>query len=350
MDREGTPDPLRDRVLLGATLFGAALLVWWWRGVLGALFWGALLAYLLGPIVAAVERRGVSRGLSILAVFVLIALALAAVGIVALPAASREIGSMARQIPRWAREVDRLIAGARGWHERLALPRPLDRALETSVGTAELRLTRSLAGLARGMVGALPGLLNLLLAPVVAAYFLAEARSLRQGILIIFPPASRLHVTELLWRLDRSLSGYLRGQVLTAAAVGLMAAATVLLFGLGYALVIGVMAGVTEMIPYVGPIAGAAPAVGLALLRSPEEALWVVLAFVAVHQIEGSLLEPFFEGRGTGLRPLAVLLALFVGAEVGGVVGLALAVPLATTLSVGCRWAWNLFLVPEAFR
>lgn len=350
MDLERTADPLRERILLGATLVGVALVVWWWHGALGALFWGALLAYLLAPLVRTFEGRGLSRPLSIFIVFTLAGSLLAAALWLVVPVAAREVGDMARRLPEWSRRVDGLLQSLRTWHRGFDLPRPLDRALEASAAGAERDLTMALSRIGRGMVRVFPSLLNLIIAPAVAAYILSEAKSLREGILMVFPPSSRLHVAELLWRMDRSLTGFFRGQILTAAAVGAMAALTVTLFGLGYALVIGALAALTEIVPYVGPIIGAAPAVGLALLRSPAEALWVFLAFVAIHQLEGALLSPAFEGRGAGLKPLAVMLVLFVGGEVGGLVGLALAVPLAGAVVVGTRWAWNLFLVPEAFR
>ena len=104
--------------------------------------------------------------------------------------------------------------------------------------------------------------------------------------------------------------------------------------GIPLAFLIGVIAGVTDVIPYVGPIAGAIPAVMLGMERSPIIAVYAILGFVAIHQLEGAVIGPKIMGDYVGLHPLVVIFAILAGGEMGGLVGLLLAVPSAAVIKV----------------
>jgi len=328
----------------------AALLVWWLKGALSVLFWGALIAYILSPLVALGRRLGLSRTASVIATFAALAAALGLLAWLIVPSLGREAAGIARQMPEWSHEASLLAARAHSWYEHLHLPPAVARGVENNLAAVERQVASFFGRAGDGLVKAVPAAVQVVLAPIVAAYLLIEAPRLRRGILVLFPLGFRPHLEELAWRLDRNLGGFLRGQILVATVVGLLAGLTVTLFGLGYGLMVGVIAGATDVIPYVGPVIGAIPALLLALVKTPGEVVWVALAFFVVHQLEGGMLSPALVGMEMGLKPLAVLLALFLGGEMAGVPGLLLAVPVAGALVVVARWAWNLFTLPPAYR
>jgi hypothetical protein len=134
--------------------------------------------------------------------------------------------------------------------------------------------------------------------------------------------------------LNRVLGGYLRGQILVALTVGIAAGAGCALLGVHYALVIGLLAFLFEFIPIVGPVLGMIPAVLIALFQSPGLALWVVIYFILLQQVETHVIVPRVSGHAVGLHPLGVLLALLAGVELGGIGGALLAVPVAGVLYV----------------
>ncbi|MCL4370406.1 MAG: AI-2E family transporter, partial [Chloroflexi bacterium] len=141
------------------------------------------------------------------------------------------------------------------------------------------------------------------------------------------PRAVRSRFRGLVRDLDAVLSGFVRGQLLVASSVGLMAGVATWLLGLRYAVVIGVLAGVADVIPYFGPVIGALPAVLLGLAVSPWRALQVTLAFVIIQQLENAVVGPLLIGDQVRLHPLVVIFAVLVGGTLAGVWGMLLAVP-----------------------
>jgi predicted PurR-regulated permease PerM len=139
---------------------------------------------------------------------------------------------------------------------------------------------------------------------------------------------------------QRAVSGYVRGQLLFSAIMGVSAGVALWIFGaigifpLGqtYAFAFGLFFGLMELVPYVGPVLGALPPVIVALVQDPLTALWVVLLFVALQQLEGHVVAPNVFGRALRLNPLLVILALLLGGQIYGFVGALVALPIAAVL------------------
>jgi Predicted permease len=152
--------------------------------------------------------------------------------------------------------------------------------------------------------------------------------------------------------IDDVLSAYLRGQLLLCLFVGGMATLALLIIGVPFALVLGVVAGILEALPFVGPILGAIPAVLVALLSNPMSALWVAVAFLAIQQVENLLLVPRIAGKSVKLHPAMVMVVLVVGNELAGLVGMLLAVPITAVLRDLFKYLYLRFLdeplTPEA--
>jgi predicted PurR-regulated permease PerM len=160
-----------------------------------------------------------------------------------------------------------------------------------------------------------------------------------------FPPLPG--TTPLVQRLEQALASYVRGQLLLSLIIGTSAALGLWILGMlglmphggRYALLFGVWAGITELIPYVGPWLGAAPPVVYALVQHPLSALWVALLFLAIQQLEGHLVVPKVMGRSLRLHPLLVIFGLLAGAEIYGFPGILVALPLLAA----ARAAWEFF-------
>lgn len=321
------------------------LAVWQLAGVLLLLVWGGLLAYLVSPLVSRLEHLGLRRVPAAVAVFLGIGLLLLVLVTLGGPIFLREAGNLVRLLPghlhTLAVHVGRLEA-----RFTQSLPPRLRQQLNAALLQYERSLGSALLASLRHLWTAIPGVVSLFLGPLVAFYLVKDSHRLRALFFSLWPPEEGPELEDLLWRLDQSLGGFLRGQLLVAMAVGLLAACTAFVFHLGFGLFIGVVAGVTEVIPYVGPIVGALPAVAVASFHGTSTVLWVILAFVAIHQIEGGLLSPLIVGQEMGLSPLTVLLALFIGGEVGGIVGLVLAVPATGALGTLGRWLFERFVDP----
>jgi len=133
-------------------------------------------------------------------------------------------------------------------------------------------------------------------------------------------------------RSERKVGRWLQGQLLLALTVGLMVFVGLSLLGIKYALVLGIIAMIMELVPIVGPVIAAIPAVILALLQAPVMGIWVVLFYAVVQQFENHILTPLIMGRATGLNPVTVIIALLIGAKLAGILGIVLAVPVAVVI------------------
>lgn len=171
--------------------------------------------------------------------------------------------------------------------------------------------------------------------PIFAAYLLLDAQRIQDSVLAMVPKARRPLVRKIVNDFDTVLGGFVRGQLIVAAIVGVLVTILLLALHVQYAVLIGLTAGLFEIMPYVGAIAGAVPAVAIALFSNGwQNALLVTVGFVIINQIEGHLISPFIVSESVGLSPFFVLLALLAGGELMGIPGLLLAVPVAGLIRV----------------
>jgi len=155
-----------------------------------------------------------------------------------------------------------------------------------------------------------------------------------RSLLRIMPPQRKKNIREFLQLAETKLGGYIRGQGLLCAAVGVAALIAYVLIGLPYALILAVSAGVMEMVPVFGPALGAIPALLVALSIDPGKALWVVIATVMIQLLENAVLVPRIMKHSMGVNPIIVLLSLIAFSSVFGFMGALLALPLAAILQL----------------
>ena len=178
------------------------------------------------------------------------------------------------------------------------------------------------------------GIIELLLMLVISIYLLLDAPRIARGIDRVFPPGP--DGIRLGPQVQKGLIRYVRGQATVSLLIGTSCGIGVEILSLtgvwpdgdSYALILGLWAMATEVIPYVGPILGALPALALAAIDSPYTALWVGLFYLGIHQLEGHVIVPRVMGQALGAHPLLVIFALVAGAELYGIVGALLSLPL----------------------
>lgn len=311
------------------------------RAVLGPLVVAAVLVYILHPAVRALRRTGLGVGPSVLVTYLLGLAALGLVGFALVPAVAWQGHRLLQAIPAYTRHAEHLVDTTRGAYLRTRLPLPVRRGIDREVAAVGGFVTQAVTDVVTSLVHVVPSMLAYALAPVVSYYLLKE---LGDGPAVwerILEPRQAVAARRIAARVDRVLGGYLRGQVLAATMVAVLVFASLTALGLPYAVLVALLAGVTDMVPYVGPFIGALPAVIIAAGRSPASVLAVVIVFLAIHELEGSLLAPRLLGHGAQLRPLTVVVALMLGEGLFGFWGLIVAVPVAAVGRV---------LVREAFR
>jgi predicted PurR-regulated permease PerM len=165
-------------------------------------------------------------------------------------------------------------------------------------------------------------------------YMLLEARAIRRFARKLFPNDTREHSIAILGHMVNAMGGYVRGTVIDSFIIGVVTYIGMLIIGVNYSAVLGILAGFMEFLPVLGPVIAGAAAVGIALLQSPEKALIVLIFAIGLQQLENQILVPNVMRGQTNMPSLLVILALLLGGTIGGVLGAIAAIPLASALLV----------------
>jgi predicted PurR-regulated permease PerM len=323
----------------------AALLLYGLGRVVLVLVMAMFFAYLVAPLVAAAERplravrtpRRLSRGVAIGLVYVAISGVTWAGAAMLLPTVSRQVVEVASQAPGYAQSLRTWQTGWSRSYERLKLPAEVRRRIDQSLLDAGDRAVARVRESAIAAVGILSYLPWLVLIPVLAFFLLKDAESLRQAALNALPQRFRGRGYRLFEELNTTLAAYIRAQLLACVLVGAACGIGFAALGLPYAALLGALAGVLEFIPLVGPLVMAAIAGTIAALHAPMLALGSTVFLAVIRVIEDYVVYPRLMARGIRLHPLAVILAVLAGLELGGVAGIFLAIPVVAALSVAWR-------------
>jgi predicted PurR-regulated permease PerM len=307
-----------------------------------------IIAMLLNPLVSTLGSLHLPRGLAVLVVYLSLATAIVgAVGLAGVAAVnqvvsasetvSQEFDKQPGQKESSAeRRVDRFQKwlNARGLgrvHVKDIGNRLVQNIQKQGVGDYAKRAVDIGQQVASQIV---QGLIELLLIIVISIYLLLDGPRISRGVDRVFPPGP--DGIRLGTQVQRGLIRYVRGQATVSLLIGASSGLGVEVLSLTgvwpdgerYALILGLWAAVTEVIPYIGPILGALPALALAAIHSPVTALWVGLFYLVVHQLEGHVIVPRVMGQALGAHPLLVIFALVAGAELYGIIGAVLSLPL----------------------
>ena len=311
-------------------LLWAAYLV---RGALLLIYISSLVAVGLSPVVTRLERRRLRgtkplpRWVAILEVYLLLVVVIVLVAVLVFPPLLEQARAFWTAIP------DLLDRGQTWLMERGLLTHKLSigEAVQQAAGGGGADAVTTVVGALSGFVGGVFGLLTIL---ILAFYLLLDSRQMFKNFIALFPRAKRAQVEDVSRRISSKVSAWLAGQLLLAAIIGTTAAIGLKLLGVPYFFVLALIAGLGEMIPVVGPILSAIPAVAVALTVSPATALFVGIFFLVQQQIENHLLVPKIMERQVGVSAGIVIMALLIGGSLLGIVGAILAVPTAAVLQV----------------
>lgn len=325
---------LRWGLAASAAVFGVWLLALA-HAVLLPFFLAFVIAYLLSPLVELLSARGhFHRAIAILLVYALFVLVLTAAVVYMIPVLVQESVRLIRYVPDLAQGVQHTWDYWLSRFHQQPMPDAIRSEITTTGQHLQIRLLEALRGVVGAAFGLVPSVLSFLIAPILAFYVLKDLTQVRERFWEFVPVTWRGGVYKLGLDLDRALNGYIRGQLMVALVVGMLSTGWMMVLNIPFALLIGAVAAITDVVPYVGPIAGAIPAVLLGLMRSPWTSLYAVLGFIVIHQLEGTVISPKVVGDSVGLHPLVIIFSILAGGEIAGFTGLLLAVPAAAVLKV----------------
>jgi predicted PurR-regulated permease PerM len=319
-----------------------------------------LIALLLNPIVRGLGRAWIPRGFAVAIVYLSFAALVVAAGVALSTVVVDQTKSAANRVDNYfteehgrppitdaERDVDRLQLWLNGHHlERINVRKPaldfLNNAGSKDVSSYASKAISWAEGAAVSFVSLL---FSTVLIIVISIYMLLDMQRLARVVDRRFPP--RPGSRPLMWRVEHSLVAYVKGQLLLSAIIGTSAGIGLWVLGITgllpggdtYAILFGLFVAFTELIPYLGPWLGALPPFFYALAVDPVSAIWVVLLFLFIHQVEGHIVVPNVMGSALRLHPLLVIFGLLAGGEIYGLPGIFVALPLLAVM----RAVWEFF-------
>lgn len=350
------------KILLGSALLLivlAAAVLYYSSAVFLQLFIAFALAYILNPTVELLERRGVKRLYGIFIVLCLAVLVCSGFAVFLVVSITGEFSNMQLNLPAYVQHLYEITpASIKGYlgvetSDKLALR--LNELLQQARSTAPDLLKPLLALLQKALtstVGVLLALLGYLIIPVYLFYLLFDLPQLKTYVESYIPERFRPAYAAKLAEVDAVLSGFVRGQLTVCAILAILYSAGLYVIGIDLAIAIGTLAGATFIIPYVGTIIGICLSVAMALLKFNDilHPLLCLGWFGLVQLLEGSIITPKIVGDTVGLHPLVAIVALLIGGQLFGIIGMLLAVPVTAVLQVFLRSLAGYYRNSEFYR
>lgn len=299
----------------------------------------AILAYLFNPIINFFERNNIKRLYGVLILYLLILAVIFILAFLVIPRSSKEIKKLAIYMPRYLKTMSEIIDNIYNkYYTTIGELPPIFEGvqqviMENIVGIENI-VVNALKSFVTGIINTFAKFISLVLTPILTLYFLADKDYFLKRIKKLIPNKYKDKSLELFRKIDESLSKFVRGKIILAISVGVGTTIALLIIGVDFAIFIGIITALADVIPYIGPFLGFLPAVFFAFLSSPIKAIWVSILFVLIQWIENNILAPKIIGDTTGIHPIMILLSIIIGGGVFGVVGMILAVPVVAVSTI----------------
>ena len=310
-------------------IVGAIFFLFFVRDVVLIVFVALILSSAFDPWVDLLQKYRLPRALAILLIYLVVLAALAGAVYLIIPPIISEVQQLSNDFPQYS---ERLMSSWSAF-QSFSAEHAWVQQLQTSVTTWQ---TNTLAGggVFTTVSSFFGGIVSFFMILVITFYMTVDEHNMKRVLRALVPVAHQPYATHLINRMQDKIGRWLRGQLLLSLIIFLVSYAGLTILGVKYALVLALFAGVTELIPYLGPFIGLIPALFIGLTQSPLTALLVLGLYVIIQQLENYVIVPKVMQRAVGLNPIIVIIAMLIGAKVAGIMGIIMAVPVATAASV----------------
>ena len=309
-------------------ILAALFLIYLLREIILILFLAVILAAAITPLIEWLSKKKIPRVAGIILIYAVMAGIIAlAIGVLVPPMAN-QIAQLQSNLPQYFETLSKFF-------EKVQTPQIKEGilgGLQSSVETLGIQLSKAAGGLYQAVANIFTAILTTLIIIVLSIYFTLQKDALEKFVKSVTPFKYQAYVLSLLDRIQRKMGNWLRGQVALCLAIGVTCFIGLSILRVNYALALGAFAGITEIIPYLGPIIGAIPAVILAFTQAPWLGIAVIILYIVVQQLENHILVPNIMGKAVGLNPIVVILIVLVGGKLAGILGAVIAVPIATAV------------------
>ena len=300
-------------------------LIYMLKDVLMILLVSAVLASALNPWVNALQKRKVPRVLATVFIYLAFFGSFILIFVLMIPPIATQVGDIASNFPDY---YNRVVNDFQNFRE-FSLQQNLLESLSSTLDSLQDNISQTASGVLGAVASIFGGIFSLLGVFVITFYMLLEEHAMKKFIRSLTPSKYQPYIFQLMNRSQDKLRLWLKGQLILSFIIFLLAYIGLTVLGVKYALVLALWAGLTEFIPYLGPLLGAIPAVFISMTTGGFMiTLIVIIWYIVIQQLENSILVPKVMQKTVGMNPLVVIIVMLIGAKLAGIVGILLAVPL----------------------
>ncbi|MCM3630159.1 AI-2E family transporter [Paenibacillus glycanilyticus] len=301
------------------------------KAILAPFLIAMIVSYVLNPVVTLLHERKVPRTIAVLLIYAVFCAALAVILVNLIPMFKEQMDQLNRHVPDLTYRAESLVTDL---NNTSLLPDSIRDGMNKAIYQMEKKLSDTVTHFINNIGSVVNAVFIAFIIPFLAFYILKDFDLFERTVITYVPKSHRKHTVRLLKDIDAALGSYIRGQFIVCIIVGMLAYIGYIIIGVPYPLLLAGIVAVTNIIPYLGPFFGAAPALLVASTISFKMVLLVAVVNLSCQVLEGNVVSPQVVGRTLHMHPLAIIFALLVGGEVAGIVGMILAVPIFAALKV----------------
>ena len=296
------------------------------RDILVIIFVALIIAAAVNEPVGWLQKRKIPRILGVIFVYLSFLSLLSLAIILIFPPLAEQIKQLAVNFPEI---IEKVGLGVQEWWGKFQV----EGIVQSFLSDISSGLSQTVSGFFSAITGIFGGIFSVVFVFIFSFYLATQEKGIKGFIFTLIPTEHRHYISDLANRIQIKIGGWVRGQLLLMLIVGVLTYIGLSLLGVKYALVLALIAALFEIIPYLGPILAAVPAVILAFFQAPVLALMVVLLFTVINQLENYVIVPQVMKRTVGLSPIVIIVVMLIGAKLAGILGIILAVPTAAAIT-----------------
>lgn len=301
------------------------------KAVVGPFIIAMIISYVLHPVVSSLHIRRVPRTIAVLLIYAMFFTGIGVLLMNLIPMVINQLDELNKHLPELTLRAQGIIVDI---NNSKLVPLGVRNSMSQMFTLAEQRISNSLLNVVNNIGETVSGFFMILVVPFLAFYILKDFDVFERAVIKFVPKTHRKNTVRLLKDIDHALGSYIRGQLLVCFIIGVLAYVGYLIIGLPYALLLAGIVAITNVIPYVGPFIGAAPALLMASTVSIKMMLMVAIVNVVCQILESNIISPQVVGRSLHLHPLIIIFAVLAGAQIAGLVGMILSVPIFAACKV----------------
>lgn len=296
------------------------------RDIVLIIFVAVVIAAAINGPVSWLQRNKVPRLLGVLFIYLLLFLLIGLIITLIFPPLADQIRQLAAHFPSLVEKVG--LSLQQWWQDY-----DLENNLQSFLGRISDKLTQAASSVLSTTINLFGGLISAIVILVISFYLSVQERGAKRFLVSLTPAEHQAYLAGLIDRIESKIGSWLRGQLILMLIIGLLIFIGLYSLGIKYALVLALIAALFEIVPYIGPVLAALPAIILAFIQSPLLALLTLALYVVVQQLENYLLAPQVMRKAVGLNSVVIIIALLIGGKLAGILGIILAVPVAAAIA-----------------